>query len=73
MAGQEKEKRHSKVRQAPSSLGVAATGTMCPGVLPPLRRSDGDGHSVVREKGEGEEKRQARGRGEKKRRDKIMR
>ena len=37
----------------------------------PLRRRDGDGHSVVREKGEGEKKRQVRGRGEEKRCEKM--
>ena len=64
---------HGKMRLVLPSLGAAATGMVCPGVLPPLRWRDGDGHSVVREKGEGEEKRQVRGRGEEKRRDKIMR
>ena len=50
---------------------ATATGTVCSGALPPLRRRDGDGHSVVREKGDGEEKRQVRGRGEEKRCNKM--
>ena len=70
MRGRGKEKRRGKMRPASPSLGATATETVCPGVLPPLRRHDGDGHSVVREKGEGEKKRQVRGRGEEKRRDK---
>ena len=53
------------------SLGAAATGTVCPNVLPPLRQRGGNGHSVIWEKGEGDEKRQVRGRGEEKRRDKM--
>ena len=33
MRGQGKEKRPSKMRRASSSLGAAAKGTVCPGML----------------------------------------
>ena len=60
----------ARTARSSCSLDTGAMGTACPGVFPPLRRRDGDGHSVVREKGEGDEKSKLEGKGvEKKRRD----